>query len=195
MKIFKYVGYLVHKYTSKIIYSKAFNKMGESSIIMRPLKLDNPKSISIGDNAYIADFAWLMGSNDKSKGVTLSIGNDVQIGHYFHCVAMHEVKIGNSVLFADKVFVSDCSHGYEDISSPVLSQGVYDIGAVEIGDGAWIGENACIIGVSIGKNSVVGANSVVIKDVPDHTVVAGNPAKIIKRYNMDTKKWEKVEYC
>ena len=61
-----------------------------------------------------------------------------------------------------------------------------------IGDGVWLGENACVIGVSIGKNSVVGANAVVTKDVPDYCVVAGAPAYIIKRYNFEKKEWCKT---
>jgi acetyltransferase-like isoleucine patch superfamily enzyme len=63
---------------------------------------------------------------------------------------------------------------------------------VTIGDGAWIGENACVIGASVGKNAVIGANAVVTQDVPDFSVAVGVPARIIKRYNPSSQCWEKV---
>ncbi|RQM78988.1 acyltransferase, partial [Aeromonas dhakensis] len=65
-------------------------------------------------------------------------------------------------------------------------------GSVTINEGAWLGENVCVIGASVGKNSVVAANSVVTKDVPDYTVVAGAPAKVIKKFNFDSQSWESV---
>jgi acetyltransferase-like isoleucine patch superfamily enzyme len=69
-------------------------------------------------------------------------------------------------------------------------QGATDNGPITIGEGSWIGRN-CLVYASIGKHSVVAANSFVNKDVPDYCVVAGNPAKIIKRYNPETKTWQR----
>ena len=65
-------------------------------------------------------------------------------------------------------------------------------GKVRIGSGSWIGENACILGVIIGKQCVIGANSVVTKDIPDYSVAVGIPAKVIKKYNFETQQWERV---
>jgi acetyltransferase-like isoleucine patch superfamily enzyme len=62
---------------------------------------------------------------------------------------------------------------------------------VEIGSGSWIGENACIIGAKVGENSVIGANSVVTKDIPDYCVAVGIPARVIRKYNREKKVWEK----
>ena len=69
--------------------------------------------------------------------------------------------------------------------------GSTDKGPITIGEGSWIGRNAVILSANIGRNCVVAAGSYVNKDVPDYCVVAGVPAKIIKRYNMETKKWER----
>ena len=63
---------------------------------------------------------------------------------------------------------------------------------VIIGEGSWIGENVCIIGASVGKHCVIGANAVVTKDIPDYCVAVGTPAKIIKKYDTKIKKWIKV---
>ena len=64
---------------------------------------------------------------------------------------------------------------------------------ITISDGAWLGENVCIIGANIGKNVVVGANSVVTHDIPDYCVAVGSPAYIIKRYDFERKEWRKTD--
>lgn len=109
------------------------------------------------------------------------------------------IKIGNRVTLAQNVFIADYNHAYEDISRAIFSidgncQGLirkasdYFNGhnGIEIKDDTWIGANAVIVGtVVIGKHVVIGANSVVTKDIPDYCVVAGTPAKIIKKYNFE----------
>jgi acetyltransferase-like isoleucine patch superfamily enzyme len=103
---------------------------------------------------------------------------------------VNKVYIGKKVLTADKVYISDNLHGYEDIHVPISEQPVIFKGEVSIGDETWIGENVCIIGVKIGKHCVIGSNAVVTKDVPDFSVVTGAPARIIKQYNQNTGNWE-----
>ena len=93
---------------------------------------------------------------------------------------------------ADKVYISDNLHNYEDINAPVHSQAIKQLNPVIIGEVSWLGENVCIIGASVGKQSVIGANSVVTKDIPDYCVAVGAPAYIIKRYNFETKQWERT---
>jgi len=107
---------------------------------------------------------------------------------------MRSVIIGKKVLTADHVFISDHLHNYSDPGTPIMDQPILFKGQVIIGDGAWLGQNVCIIGASVGKNSIIGANSVVTKDIPDYCVAAGIPAKVIKEYNFKTKQWEKVKY-
>ena len=173
-----------------ILFSKlvGFNAIGSRSCVYRPMQIDNPKTITIGHRTFIGHYAWLMGSDaPQSKG--LSIGNRVTIGHFAHIVACKEVVIDDGVLFADKVFVSDCTHNYTDITKPILNQGVSIIKPVHIGEGSWIGENVCVCGASIGKHCVVGANSVVTKDIPDYCVAVGSPAKAIKKYDFHKQKW------
>ena len=89
--------------------------------------------------------------------------------------------------------ISDNLHSYENISLPISKQPVKQIGCVKIGDGTWLGENVVVIGAKIGKNCVIGANSVVNKDIPDYCVSVGIPAKIIKRFNLKTSKWENTD--
>lgn len=87
------------------------------------------------------------------------------------------------VTAGQSVYITDCDHEYRDVNIPVIDQGIVQRGQrVSIGDGSYIGINAVIVGnVKIGKHCVIGANSVVTKDVPDYCVAVGSPAKVIKR--------------
>ena len=81
------------------------------------------------------------------------------------------------------MYITDCDHEYRDINVPVIDQGIAQRGQmVSIGEGSYIGINAVIVGnVKIGKHCVIGANSVVTKDVPDYCVAVGSPARVIKK--------------
>ena len=122
----------------------------------------------------------------------LSIGKGSVFGYNNHITCVRSVSIGSFVLTANNVYISDNIHAYEDITKPVIQQPVKFKKAVSIGDGAWIGENVSIIGANVGRNSVVGANSVVTVDIPDYSVAVGIPAKIIKRFIPEKNKWVKV---
>ena len=92
------------------------------------------------------------------------------------------------------MYITDCDHEYRYVDIPVIDQGIVQRGQkVSIGKGSYIGINAVIVGnVKIGKHFVIGANSVVTKDVPDYCVAVGSPAKILKRYNLETQLWESI---
>ncbi len=173
-------------------YRRVLGKFGRHSYIHDALNITGPKNIFIGSNTYIGYKAWLAG--DSGKGTCkLEIGNHVSIGNFNHIYATQSIIIEDSVLTADKVYISDNLHGYEDIDVPIKLQPVKQVATVVIGSGSWLGENVCIIGAKIGKNCVVGSNAVVTKDVPDYCIVVGIPAKIIKRYCLETKQWRKTE--
>lgn len=131
--------------------------------------------------------------------VRLVIGNDVQINDYVHIGVVDRVEIGNGVLVASKVFISDHNHGRYDNSDPESSPSIFPLNRplsakpVFIKDRAWIGEHVCILpGVTIGEGSVVGAGSVVTHDVLANTIVAGNPARVIRVYDEVSGAWRKV---
>lgn len=174
-----------------LYYKLVFNRIGNSTLVIKPLRIDDPKSIEIGEKTYIGHYSWLMG-NHQTGGTTLKIGDKVQIGHYAHIIAKEGVFIDDAVLLADKVFISDCSHSYEDVQTPILNQRVKIIRQVHIGEGAWLGENVCVLGACIGKHCVIAANSVVTRDIPDYCVAAGSPAKVVKKYNFEKNLWERI---
>ncbi|NCU04760.1 MAG: acyltransferase [Chitinophagaceae bacterium] len=171
----------------------SLGSMGGKTKIINP-SITGHKRIFIGSNVYINDKAWLVcEALTGDANAKLSIGDGTYIGRFSHIYATSNIEIGKKVLMADKVYLSDNLHGYRDVDRPVIDQPIQQTNPVIIADGAWLGENVCVIGARVGKNSVVGANSVVTKDIPDYCVAVGSPAVIIKRYNFDTKQWCKTD--
>lgn len=174
---------------TKLVYSWRMAKCGKRTMLFKPMQINNIKGLSLEDRVFIGEGAWLFGSPDV-KGA-LKIGSGTTIGHFSHIVAYHDVRIGNEVLIADKVFISDCTHEYADVSSPITNQPIANIKPVKIGDGSWIGESVSIIGSEIGVHCVIGANAVVIHDIPDYSVAVGVPAKVVSRYDNQRNEWTK----
>lgn len=171
---------------------KRFRFFGNDIIIEPPKAIDGIENMEIYSGVRIASDAWLVAIPMLGGECVMKIGEGTIIGHYNHIFATKGIEIGNHVITADKVYISDNSHSYEDISIPVLKQTIKQLGKVSIGDDSWLGENVCVLGSKIGKHCVIGANSVVTHDIPDYSVAIGAPAKVIKRYSFDTKEWEAV---
>lgn len=161
------------------------------SRIISPLKLDGIRNFNIGKYVTVNKSAWLAAMPLTGENVELVIEDGTVIGHFAHIYATKSIRIEKKVLIADKVYISDNLHGYENPEIPIIDQPIVQKKPVIIGEGSWIGENVCIIGASVGKHCVIGANAVVTKDVPDCCVAVGNPAKVIKKYNADNKCWER----
>ncbi len=170
-----------------------FKSLGTMSKIISPLKIDGIANISLGDKVIIEKGAWLAALPLTGKKSDLIIHDNCVIGHYSHIYATNRVVIEKYVLIADKVYISDNIHQFEDVNFPIIQQPIKQLSNVRIGEGSWIGENVCIIGASIGKHCVIGANAVVNKDIPDFSVAVGVPARIIKKYCFKKKMWLKVE--
>ena len=113
---------------------------------------------------------------------TIKIGKGSGIGERCRISIANMLTVGEKVLLSPNIYITDCDHEYRDIHTPVIDQGIVQKGQnVSIGDGSYIGINVVIIGnIKIGKHSVVGANSVVTKYVPDYSVAVGSPAQVIK---------------
>ena len=175
------------------VYRCGFKSFGEKSSIFKPDILQGIKYISVGSHSHMQPGAWLLALKNDDSEPALSICNNVYIGRYAHIVSVRRVTICDDVLIADKVYISDNIHQYKDVCVPIKNQPVVFKKQVTIGSGAWLGENVCVIGASVGKNSVIAANSVVTKDIPDYCVAAGVPARVIKQYNFEKHKWESVQ--
>lgn len=165
-----------------LVNHSSFAAWGGGSRLGRRAKLVGPQLVQVGSGVTICEQAWLNAKDDRGDGMTtLRIGDGTYIGRFVQINAWRQVIIENNVLIADRVFISDADHNYENIEVPIRFQGDRFKGEVRLREGCWLGVGVVILpGVTVGKNAVVGANSVVTKDVPDYAVVGGVPAKILK---------------
>ncbi len=172
----------------KLFLFPLFVKKGKGALVRRSARMDlfPYHQVHIGSRSTIEDFCTINnGAGD------LLIGDETRIG--INSVLIGPVRIGNHVRLAQHVVVSGLNHNYEDPALPVSQQGI-NTAEVVIENGSWIGANAVILpGVSIGRNSVVAAGSVVTRSVEDFTVVGGNPARVIRQYNHTSGIWERMK--
>lgn len=168
---------------TKILWANRLAYLGKGSTLGKCREIRNPKAIAVMENVSIADnfiLAALTASDNGSSKITINRG--CSILYNFQCNAAYSVTIGRNVLIASNVFITDSDHIVELSGLPVTRNAKGICSPVEIGSNCWIGQNAVILkGVTIGDNCVIGANSVVTRDVEDCSVVAGNPARLIKK--------------
>ena len=171
----------------------------QARIIRFPLDIRGRKYIDMGRRLTTGvGFGLEPFSEDGKK--KMFFGSDVQINDYVHINAMCKVEIGNNVLIASHVYISDNSHGIYKGSPkdsrpdvPPIKRDYY-IKPVSIGNNSWICEGVLILpGVKIGIGCILGAHSVVNKNVPDYSIAVGNPAYIIKRYDFSRNGWFKTD--
>ncbi|MCH6257875.1 acyltransferase [Puniceicoccaceae bacterium K14] len=159
----------------------AFNFIGKKTTIELPIKIWSPLSIYIGNNVFIGQGSWLETIAPEVSVTKLKIMDGVSISGYITITAAKSVTIEENVLIAKNVHISDHSHDFSDTQVPIKHQGITTPKPVSIGEGSWIGQGAIICpGTKIGKNCVIGGNSVVKGDIPDYTLAAGSPAKVIR---------------
>lgn len=159
------------------------------------ISIHNPHFISIGNDVFLDDNTELY-VRQSITGITpnLEIGNHVRFGKFNRIGCDNKIIIEDNVIFAPNVHISDRNHSYEDINIPIKMQPITTKGPIVIGAGTWLGFGCQIMsGVKIGKHCVIAAGAVVVKDVPNFSVVGGNPAKILRYYNPVTKSWEKYK--
>ena len=145
--------------------------------------------ITIGDKTRIERgciiTAWKRTPDGGEHTPSMEIGAECCFGEYNHITAINKIVIGDHLLTGRWVTISDNNHGdssYETLQMDPCARPVVSKGPVVIGNNVWIGDKATILsGVTIGDGAIVAANSVVTKDVPAYSVVAGVPAKVIKR--------------
>lgn len=185
------LGLIVIK--TKLIWKKA-------RIIRSGFSLRGKNMIDLGagltTGCYCRIEAFKSGDDNKMKIV---FGERVQLNDYVHISAIDSVTIGNDVLMASHVYISDNSHGSykgndEDTSPniPPIKRPYY-VAPVNIGARVWLGEGVIVMpGVTIGDGAIIGAHSIVNKNIPANTIAVGSPARIVKKWDDDNNKWIKL---
>jgi acetyltransferase-like isoleucine patch superfamily enzyme len=137
--------------------------------------------LTIGPHAYFEPGVWL--TSDTGR---ITIGGGSFLNLNVMIAAVESISLGEHCMLANGCLVTDANHRFDDFDKPVPWQGFTTKGPVTIGDNVWLGANAVVTsGVTIGRRSVIGANSVVVDDVPEFSIAAGAPAKVLKRIERD----------
>ncbi len=187
------LGFLLRKK----FYSKLFKKTGKGLIIGRNVVIRNPENIEIGDFVTIDDNCVIDGRGGKviledkvlinrnclvlAKTGGIKLGARSSIGSNSVIVSMSGVELGEAVLTAGNCYISAGLYDFENLEIPVMDQQAYSKGPIIIGKNSWLGTGVTILdGVNIGEGAVIGASSMVNKDVPEFAIAVGTPAKVVK---------------
>lgn len=165
-----------------LLAAGAFGGFGRRTALMLPIQLSGESRMVLGDCVYVGAGSWLQTLSDgRSNTTAITIGSGTSIAGACVISAAESITLEEDVLLARNVYISDHIHRYDDIGKPILNQGITKILPVLIKRGAWLGQNVVVCpGVTIGQGAVIGANSVVNRDIPAFTLAAGVPAKVIR---------------
>lgn len=193
------LGRAIHKVKSFVIGSL----LGAPGLYLGPgCVIKGSRFIRFGSRVYAQGHLWIeavTAYQEQRFSPRIEIGDAVAFSEGVHISCIEHVSIGSGVLIGSHVHISDHNHGSYHGSEqshpdePPALRRLGGGGPVSIGEHVWIGDNVVIVGpVSIGRGSIVGANSVVRANVPDYTMVAGVPARAIRRFDMTTGNWERL---
>lgn len=186
---------LYELFSENSIYTYKFFKIGNDSFFHKVHKIINPEFVSIGNRVAIDKDAWLNVIVSDGLHGFIEIHDDVNLGMRTTLSSANKIIISENVLIGLNVYIADHQHNYADINIPIKYQGISGVGSITINEGSWIGNNVVVLAskdLTIGKQSIIGANSVIKESIPDYCVAVGNPAKVIKRYDRKLKKWIKT---
>lgn len=190
----------MNKIVSKIqSFFSSFSERKKLQSVFREVAIGNNcqfiglKNISIGKGSCIGDNSWLnVCIRDDTK--RMIIGEAVLIGRQSVISAADYLSIGSYCVLAPRVYISNADHKFESIHLPILCQGFVDNKKIVIEENCWLGINSIVLGaVTIGRGSIIGANTIIRKDVLPFSVVVGETQRIVKMYNPQMQNWEKIE--
>jgi len=195
---------LMRRAASKLKSAYLGRLFGAHGLYLGPgCKVVGSRFIHFGANIYAQGHLWLEAVSaykDQRFQPTLEIGDHVSISERVHISCIERIQIGRRVLIGSNVYIGDHHHGayngveQTDPEIPPAARPLGGGGPVIIGDDVWIGDNAVIVGpVSIGSGSIIGANSMVRRDVPARTIAAGAPSRAIKTFNQEKGQWERID--
>lgn len=175
---------------SAMYWKSRFARFGAGSAISSPAMLVGARYIEIGSRVNIWPGGRLEALPTEFSNGKIVIGDGTCIQPYVHIGSVLRVDIGEGVLVASGVYISDHDHSFHDPQDPPITNKSVVASAVSIGDFVWLGERVMVLkGVSIGEHSVIGAGAIVTKDIPPYSVAVGAPARVIRRYSIEDRGW------
>lgn len=171
-------------------YAREFHYFGEHAALMAPQGvIYNERYLSIGDETLIGPnvclTAGISAEQTMLSSPVVSIGRKCIIGRGSHIIGHWSIELGDEIQTGPYVYITDQNHSYEDPDAPVGWQ-TPDEAAVRIGSGSWLGAHVVILpGTVLGRNTVVAAGAVVRGTFPDHVVLGGVPAKVLRHYTRE----------
>lgn len=195
MKLYRFIVLLnekLYKYSLNLIRGISFKHFGKKSLIYKPILLTGRENIRIGNNVKILNGARIEAINSPEFKSEIIIDDGTIIQQDVH-ITGGKIYIGHNCTIAPRVAICAINHRYGEINMHILQQ-ENEYFETKIGDNCFIGINSCIMpGVEVGQNVIIGANSLVNKSIPPYSVVVGNPAKVIKRYDFSRKLWVRLD--
>ena len=168
-----------------------------AKVIRTPFECRGKKHIKVGRGFTTGRYCRLEAHG--AHGINLDIGLNCQLNDAVHIAAADSIVIGDDVLIASRVFITDLNHGSysgEEHSHPdsISRERTLHTKPVVIESNVWLGEGVVVLpGVKIGKASIIGANSVVSRDIPANSIAVGNPARVIKKFDFQSDQWVAVD--
>lgn len=171
--------------------------IGNNCFIGRRASINKPQYLTLHDNVHIGHDARLGFFDhffDQELKPELIIGKRVYIVNHFTALCADKIVIEDDVLIASYVMITSENHGIDPESETTYGKQPLVTKPVRVCKGAWIGEKVSVLpGVTIGERSIIGAGSVVTRDIPPYSMAAGVPAKVIKKYDFETHSWKKLD--
>ena len=187
--------FLIKVYFGNPVFRKGI-KFGKGSYVREHAQIGGGEHIEFGDNVRVSQYCRIICFDNISGEILnpkLTVGNNVFMGRNLTILCADSVVIEDDCLFGSFCFISDENHGMNPEVGVRYECQQISTNQVKIGKNCWIGEKAIILpGVTIGNNTIIGAGSVVTKDIPADSIAVGNPAKVIKKYNFDLNCWERI---
>jgi acetyltransferase-like isoleucine patch superfamily enzyme len=159
------------------------------------IRRDFAPHIKIGNSVYIDRGAWFnIPEPPESDEPIIILEDGCKVGREVQISAKNRVHLERNIALASHALIMDHNHAYQDVTLPILHQGVTGGGTIRIEEGTWIGFGAAIVcsegELVIGKHSVIGSNCVVTRSIPPYSIVMGNPARIVKQFDPSRETWE-----
>ena len=210
-KLFVRLGIEIQKVGNSIAQATLpkFGNSPRNVVIELPRTIINPDRIFLGNEVRLGQGSllypithyptrWMQHPTKKQPqqkfDPKITIGNRVTATSKLQLAAFDEITIEDDVLFASNVNITEGLHGYENANVPYKYQKIFKVAHIIIKQGCWIGQNAVILpGVTIGELTIVGANSVVTKSIPDRCIAVGAPAQVIKKWDKNVQQWVSVK--